>query len=106
MGPEQPLSVLSDQLKGINWDATGVGYGVRGSSVQNLTVRLEEILQTYRDKVWRAPIVFNHSPTSSLWAIQRHFPLSSNCTNSPGKDLVSGKPEVFNGSGIRANVPQ
>lgn len=41
MGPEKPMSVLEDQLKGINWDATGVGYGVRGSPVQNLTVRLE-----------------------------------------------------------------
>jgi hypothetical protein len=41
MGPEQPVSVLEDQLKGINWDGTGVGFGVRGSPLQNLTVRLE-----------------------------------------------------------------
>lgn len=41
MGPEQPISVLSDQLEGINWDGTGVGFGVRGSPLQNLTVRLE-----------------------------------------------------------------
>jgi len=41
MGPEQPISKLSDQLKGINWDGTGVGFGVRGSPLQNLTVRLE-----------------------------------------------------------------
>ncbi|KAK5467342.1 hypothetical protein LTS15_000314 [Exophiala xenobiotica] len=39
MGPEQPLSVLSGQMDGINWDGTGVGYGVRGSSLENLTLR-------------------------------------------------------------------
>lgn len=39
MGPEQPLSVLSGQMDGINWDGTGVGYGVRGSRLENLTLR-------------------------------------------------------------------
>nr|KAK5442249.1 hypothetical protein LTR18_006102 [Exophiala xenobiotica] len=39
MGPEQPLSVLSGQMDGINWDGTGVGYGVRGSRLVNLTLR-------------------------------------------------------------------
>ena len=41
MGPEQPISKLGDQLRGINWDGMGVGYGVRGSPLENLTIRLE-----------------------------------------------------------------
>lgn len=39
MGPEQNLSVLADQLSGTKWHGTGVGYGVRGSHLQNLTTR-------------------------------------------------------------------
>lgn len=41
MGPEQPISVLSEQMDGISWDATGVGFGVRGSNRTDLTLRLE-----------------------------------------------------------------
>lgn len=39
MGPEQPISVLANQTNGIHWDGTGIGYGVRGSHLENLTVR-------------------------------------------------------------------
>jgi hypothetical protein len=47
-----------------------------------------DIIQLYREEVRGVPILLNYSPNSTLWAIQRHFPLSSNCTNHPGKDLV------------------
>ncbi|KAL6248735.1 hypothetical protein RBB50_003797 [Rhinocladiella similis] len=87
MGPEQPLSVLSSQMDGIRWDGTGIGYGVRGSRLQNLTLRFADTIDLYRRKAPLAPIVFDHSPDSALWAIEQKWPLSSNCTNSPGKDL-------------------
>ena len=41
MGPEQNMSVLAGQLEGVRWDGAGIGYGVRGSRLQELTVRLE-----------------------------------------------------------------
>ena len=89
VGPEQPVSVLEDQMRGVKWDGTGVGYGVRGSRREDLTIRLEEIIQLYRDEARWAPIMFDHSPDSAFWAVERHFPLSENCTGSPGTDLVS-----------------
>jgi hypothetical protein len=36
-----------------------------------------------------AVILFDYSPDSALWSIQQEFPLSSDCANQPGKDLVS-----------------
>lgn len=122
MGPEKPLTILEDRLKGIKWSGTGVGMGIRGSEIPELVVRLEgswscdgerekypspdgkshfldphlltyinfplDIIQTYRDVTPDAHIYFNYMPNTTLWAIQRNFPLSSNCTDSPGKDLV------------------
>jgi hypothetical protein len=41
MGPEQNISVLQGQIDGVEWDTTGIGYGVRGSKRQDLTIRLE-----------------------------------------------------------------
>ncbi|EXJ63244.1 hypothetical protein A1O7_03691 [Cladophialophora yegresii CBS 114405] len=87
MGPEQDINVLAKQTNGVRWDGTGIGYGVRGSHLEDLTVRFGDIVQLYRDKAPQAPILFDYSPVTALWAIQRRFPLSSNCTKSPGKDL-------------------
>ena len=39
MGPEQNISVLGKQIEGTNWDAAGVGFGVRGSGLPNVTVQ-------------------------------------------------------------------
>lgn len=39
MGPEQNINNLSDQMNDIEWDGTGVGYGVRGSHLEDLTIR-------------------------------------------------------------------
>lgn len=49
----------------------------------------QDIISLYRKEATEAPIMFNYSPDSALWAIERSFPLSSNCTDSPGQDLVS-----------------
>ena len=44
MGPEQDISVLANQTNGIRWDGAGIGYGVRGSRREDLTIRLEGML--------------------------------------------------------------
>ncbi|KAK4935069.1 hypothetical protein LTR10_023801 [Elasticomyces elasticus] len=86
-GPEQNISVLDNQMNGINWDGTGIGYGVRGSNLENLTVQFTNMVDLYRHRAPYAPMVFDHSPDSTLWAIQERFPLSSDCADSPGQDL-------------------
>ncbi|KAK0723527.1 hypothetical protein B0T26DRAFT_675088 [Lasiosphaeria miniovina] len=88
MGPEQNMSVLAEQAQGVSWAGTGVGFGVRGGHTPELTVRLENIIELYRERVPRAQLLFDYSPSTGLWAIERHFPLASNCTGSPGKDLA------------------
>lgn len=57
--------------------------------ITHLLIQLD-IIQTYRDVTPDAHIYFNYMPNTTLWAIQRNFPLSSNCTDSPGKNLVCG----------------
>jgi hypothetical protein len=89
MGPEVPTSTLEQKMRGTRWDGTGVGYGVRGARLPELTVRLEDVISLYREKTPNAPILFNYSPNSALWAIERRFPLAENCTGKPGRDLVS-----------------
>lgn len=104
------MTVLENQMEGINWDGTGIGYGVRGSHLQNLTIQfggksklcnksdqliILDILQLYKERAPRAPSVFDYSPYSFLWAVHNRFPLSSNCTNEPGKDLVSASKCVY-----------
>ena len=41
MGPEEGIEKLEEQVRGIEWDGTGVGYGVRGSRLEELTIRFE-----------------------------------------------------------------
>jgi hypothetical protein len=41
MGAETPIERLEEQMQGVKWDGTGVGYGVRGARLQDLTIRLE-----------------------------------------------------------------
>lgn len=40
-GPEQDVGIYADRLKGRKWQGTGVGYGVRGTRLPDLTIRLE-----------------------------------------------------------------
>jgi hypothetical protein len=49
---------------------------------------MADTLQVYRDHAPGSHILFNKSANTTLWAIQRHFPLVRNYTNSPGTDLV------------------
>ncbi|KAF7561262.1 hypothetical protein G7046_g2880 [Stylonectria norvegica] len=87
MGPEIGLDKLADRMPGHDWDGTHIGFGVRGSSFQNVTIRLQDIVQLFREKTPVQPIVFDYSPTSALEMIQRAWPISEDCTDSPGKDL-------------------
>jgi hypothetical protein len=87
MGPEQKISTFAGEMDGIDWTGVGVGYGIRGANLPELTVRLEEILKTFQEKAPNANVWFNYSPNSTLWALERHFPLPKDCP--PGKDLVS-----------------
>ncbi|KAF2665557.1 hypothetical protein BT63DRAFT_442934 [Microthyrium microscopicum] len=87
MGPEQNLSVLAGQMEGNHWDGTGIGYGVRGAHLPELTIRLEDIIKLYHSRAPNASLMFDYSSDSALWAIKRRVPLASNCTDSPGKDL-------------------
>jgi hypothetical protein len=41
MGPEKDVSLLRNETKGEAWTATGIGYGVRGSRREDLTIRLQ-----------------------------------------------------------------
>lgn len=42
VGPEQDYTtILKEQMHGIKWHGTGVGYGLRSSRLQNLTIQLE-----------------------------------------------------------------
>ncbi|KAJ0166135.1 hypothetical protein CTA2_8544 [Colletotrichum tanaceti] len=91
VGPENGLEDIASELKGVEWTGTGVGFGVRANPSPVVTRRLMDIIQLFRDQVPRAPILFNYSPNSSVWAIQQYFPLptSLDCSKRPGKDLVS-----------------
>ncbi|TID23795.1 hypothetical protein E2P81_ATG03359 [Venturia nashicola] len=85
MGPDQDISVFSKYLEGTQWQGAGIGYGIRGTKIPELTVRLEDILKVFREKAEKAEVMFNYSPNSTLWALQRRLPLPKDC--GPGKDL-------------------
>ncbi|KXT10350.1 hypothetical protein AC579_9162 [Pseudocercospora musae] len=76
---------LASRLRGIRWDAVGVGYGVRGSNSEILTRKLEEVISVFRQEAKEAMIVFNRSPNTTLEALRANVPLPGNCPK--GKDL-------------------
>ncbi|KAK4205698.1 hypothetical protein QBC40DRAFT_260593 [Triangularia verruculosa] len=91
-GPEQPLSLLQEQMADIDcWHGTGVGFGERGTTDEELTIRFEDTMDFFRKTVPRGPIMFNSSPTTFLPALQRHFPIEGgvDCEREgrPGKLL-------------------
>lgn len=47
-GPEKDRAIYAERLRGRRWQGTGVGYGVRGSRLPDLTVRLEGISFCHR----------------------------------------------------------
>lgn len=47
VGPEEDYAkILEDQLCGTQWHGTGVGYGLRSSRLENLTIQLEGMSKT------------------------------------------------------------
>ncbi|KAK0751352.1 hypothetical protein B0T18DRAFT_426006 [Schizothecium vesticola] len=87
LGPEKNITTLTSYL-GIPetadgtprpWDGTGVGFGVRGSAMAQLTVWFEEVVTAFRTGAPRAPIMFDFSPGTAGWAVERHFPIEEDC---------------------------
>lgn len=76
-------------MKGTNWEVTGVGFGVRGSNRQDVTVEFTEVVNLLKDEEPNAPIIFNRSPNTTLEALYRFAPIEGDCDKTPGKDLVS-----------------
>ncbi|KAF2791646.1 hypothetical protein K505DRAFT_363639 [Melanomma pulvis-pyrius CBS 109.77] len=90
LGPEvDEPATLGKKLEGTMWSVAATGFGVRGSNTTELTYHMEKTLQLFREKAPGAALAFNRSPVSTLEAIQRWAPLSSDCADSPGKDLGS-----------------
>ncbi|OBS27892.1 hypothetical protein FPOA_01834 [Fusarium poae] len=86
-GPEINGSEFAENVQGVDWHAAGVGFGIRGSNISELTGLFEENLAIYREEAPVAKFVFNNSPVIFLWSVQRYFPLTSDCKDHPGKDL-------------------
>ncbi|VUC27725.1 unnamed protein product [Clonostachys rosea] len=87
-GPDQPMSVTEDRMKGRHWHVTGVGYGVRGSTNGEVITKFEDNLMLFRRQGPNSPTVFNYNPWTFLWSVQRRAPLSSDCAGQPGTDYV------------------
>ncbi|ETS74659.1 hypothetical protein PFICI_13143 [Pestalotiopsis fici W106-1] len=101
-GPDQPVSNLGDRMKGRVWDVTGVGWGIRNSTMLELVDRFEGMndltienfgqhvnresanLIEFREEAPLTPTVFNWSPTSLAQSVVRHVPLIEDCTDKPG----------------------
>lgn len=50
---------------------------------------VSDVIDLFHDKAPRAPVMFNYNAESFHWAVERRLPLLTNCTDTPGKDLVS-----------------
>ncbi|KAK2601138.1 hypothetical protein N8I77_010608 [Diaporthe amygdali] len=71
-------------MEGRNWDVTGVGWGIRNSTMLELVNLFEENVNQYREAAALTPLVFNWSPTSLAESVIRHVPLREDCTGRPG----------------------
>lgn len=65
-GPEQDVGIYADRLKGRKWQGTGVGYGVRGTRLPDLTIRLEG--------PYPLEGVHHHLESSAHLSTHRHHP--------------------------------
>lgn len=126
VGPEKDYTkILKEQMAGIEWHGTGVGYGLRSSRLQNLTIQLEgivsrnsshmmkltntsfsDVLILLHDKAPKAPIMFNYNAESFHWAVERRLPLLDDCTDNPGTDLVINKTFPFPQMPYKADMLQ
>jgi hypothetical protein len=108
LGPEvDENATLGAKLEGTYWSVAVTGFGVRGANSSELTHHLEselpisserrsganpcstDTLDLFRRKAPMAVLGFNRSPDTTLEAVKRWAPLDADCTNSPGKSLVS-----------------
>ncbi|KAK7222965.1 hypothetical protein V2G26_010968 [Clonostachys chloroleuca] len=84
-GPGWPQEDFAKYLKGTKWDVTGIGFGMRASTIAEVVTLFEGEVFLFHQKTPNVPTVFNRGPDSLLWSVQRRFPLSSDCKGKPGK---------------------
>lgn len=75
-------------MAGIHWNATAVGFGLRGANDTDLTIEFTNAVNFMTEEEPEAPIVFNYSPTSTLDMLQEFVPIGEECEGRPGRDLV------------------
>ncbi|CAF9924867.1 MAG: hypothetical protein GOMPHAMPRED_003748 [Gomphillus americanus] len=74
---------------GVEFDATAIGFGIRGSTMPVVVERFERLVEMYQQKAPNARRIFNYSPDSTLWSVAHRFPLEEDCeaAKKPGKLL-------------------
>lgn len=97
LGPETPYNeLLADRMKGVDWDATAIGWGLRGANSTALTEEFSDAVNLLKDKEPDSPIVFNHSPTSTLEVLKIHAPIKEDCAKAgiAGQDWVGRQEDL------------
>ncbi|KAG6354955.1 hypothetical protein INS49_004036 [Diaporthe citri] len=61
-------------MEGRSWGVTGVGWGIRNSTLFELVERFEENINQYRQAAPLTPMVFNWGPTTLAESVIRHVP--------------------------------
>ncbi|KAF5012643.1 hypothetical protein FDECE_1274 [Fusarium decemcellulare] len=85
-GPEQDISRLKSRMDGIDWQVTGIGYGVRASKTHEMIIRFEDLIKLF-NTIPNAPIVFNYGAEDLVWSVQHRLPILGNCTEHSGELL-------------------
>lgn len=66
-GPDQPASNIADRMEGRNWDVTGVGWGIRNSTMLELVNLFEGIvLRIPKDNVVPRELTEAHRERQSV----------------------------------------
>ncbi|KAI8176781.1 hypothetical protein K4K51_006147 [Colletotrichum sp. SAR 10_75] len=90
-GTETPVSVVGERLKqkGVDFDLVGIGWGVRGATIEPVVDRFENLIDMYKKSVPEVPIIFNYSPDSIVWSAAHRLPMREDCAavGKPGKLL-------------------
>ena len=84
---------MEDRLKqkGVDFDLVGIGWGMRGATIEIIVKRFEDLIDMYKRNVPQQAIVFNSNPESTLWSVTHRLPMREDCAavGKLGKLLVS-----------------